>query len=453
MNVVIYNYPYDAPDDYIKDVLDHYGTIQGVRHQHWTNLPEISTGTRLVRINLKKSIPRFVMFHTYRCKVWYRGQPLHCDICKEGSHIAFNCPYKGKCLACKQPGHLARSCPSVCYRCKGGHASDSRPARRRWEYVSRDVEEVPSAAAADAAGVDSENLALAEAASVAEVVVRTGLCQSASQSSQVTDVPEVIVVEEGVATPPVPRQVLSDERFNQLDELDSQSSGGVFADSSQIGNTSQSILVNCGPGGASSGGELSAVNQIIQAIGANVNSNSNVISKENASKVKNAGNNNDMSNGNKSNVSNAGNCNVNESEANLNMENSNDNSNSSYCYSAVPLDGTPPGPPSFALPAPVDSVMATWDLRKRTISDVSSDDAAGSLSSSAPPSPCTPRKQSVGRESVAIPSDSIGSFSSPPSPSTPEGRGKNKKGAKKISVSHIPASIARVARMASFARK
>ena len=202
MNVVIYNYPYDAPDDYIKDVLDHYGTIQGVRHQHWTNLPEISTGTRLVRINLKKSIPRFVMFHTYRCKVWYRGQPLHCDICKEGSHIAFNCPYKGKCLACKQPGHLARSCPSVCYRCKGGHASDSRPARRRWEYVSRDVEEVPSAAAADAAGVDSENLALAEAASVAEVVVRTGLGQSASQSSQVTDVPEVIVVEEGVAAPP-----------------------------------------------------------------------------------------------------------------------------------------------------------------------------------------------------------------------------------------------------------
>ena len=203
VNVVIYNYPYDALDDYINEVLGNYGTIQGVRSQHWTNLPEISTGTRLVRINLKKPIPRFVMFHTYRCKVWYRGQPLHCDICKEGSHIAFNCPYKGKCLSCKQPGHLARICPSVCFRCKGSHASNSCPARRRWEYVLCDVAEVPSATAADAVGAASEDLALADTASVAEVVVRTGLGQSASQSSHLTDVPEVVVVEEGVA--PLPR--------------------------------------------------------------------------------------------------------------------------------------------------------------------------------------------------------------------------------------------------------
>ena len=261
VNVVVYNYPYDVPDEYINDVLDHYSTVWGVRSQHWTNLPDISMATRLVHINLKKSIPQFVMFHTYRCKVWYRGQPLHCDICKEGSHIAFNCPYKGKCLSCKQLGHLARSCPSVCFRCKGSHASDSCPACRHWEYVSRDVEEVPSAT--DAAGATSDDLILADAASVAEVVVRAGLGQPASQSSQLTDVPEVIVVEEGVAAPPVALQGL-DERFNQLDELDSQSSGGGFVLSSQIGNASQSILLNCGPGGASSGGELSALNQINQ---------------------------------------------------------------------------------------------------------------------------------------------------------------------------------------------
>jgi len=69
------------------------------------------------------------------------------------------------------------------------------------------------------------------------------------------------------------------------------------------------------------------------------------------------------------------------------MKNINDNSNISFCDSAVLLDGTPPspGPPSFALPSPVDSVMSpAMDLRKRTISDVSSDEAAESLSSSAP---------------------------------------------------------------------
>jgi len=196
------------------------------------------------------------------------------------------------------------------------------PAHRRWEYVSRDVEEVPSATASDATGATSDDLTLADAASVAEVVVRAGLDQPASQSSQLTDVPEVVVVEEGVFAPPVALQGLSDERFNQLDELDSQSSGGGFAHSSQIDNASQ-------------------ISQTIVENGANVNnaSNSNVISKENTSKVKNAGNSN--GNGNKSNASNAGNCNVNESEVNLNMENSNDNSNISYCDSAVLLDDTP----------------------------------------------------------------------------------------------------------------
>ena len=46
--------------------------------------------------------------------------------------------------------------------------------------------------------------------------------------------PEIIVVNEGDASPPVPPQIVLDDGFNQLDELDSQSS--------------QSILTNCGPG-------------------------------------------------------------------------------------------------------------------------------------------------------------------------------------------------------------
>ena len=165
VNVVVYNYPYDAPNEFIGDVLDHFGKIQNIRYQHWTNLPEVATGTRIVRIDLRRSIPRFVRFHTYRCKVWYRGQPSYCDICKEGSHIVFNCPYKGKCLSCKESGHVARKCPTVCFNCKGDHPSDSCPNRRRWEYVSRgDVAQSSSGANDDAHVVAvsaSEDLALA----------------------------------------------------------------------------------------------------------------------------------------------------------------------------------------------------------------------------------------------------------------------------------------------------
>lgn len=63
INAVVYNYPYDAPNAYINDALGRYGTIQSVHYQHWTNLPEVSTATRIARIariNLEGRIPCFV---------------------------------------------------------------------------------------------------------------------------------------------------------------------------------------------------------------------------------------------------------------------------------------------------------------------------------------------------------------------------------------------------------
>ena len=61
VNVVVYNYPFDAPNAYINDALSCYGKIQTVHFQHWTNLPEVVTSTPIVRINLKGGNPRFVI--------------------------------------------------------------------------------------------------------------------------------------------------------------------------------------------------------------------------------------------------------------------------------------------------------------------------------------------------------------------------------------------------------
>ena len=225
VNVVVYNYPYDAPDSYITDALESYGNIQGVRYQHWTNLPEIATGTRIVRINLKRSIPRFVMVHTYRCKVWYRGQPTYCDICKGGSHIAFNCPYKGKCLGCKGIGHFARNCPTVCFKCKGGHASDSCPNRRRWEHTLNadeasldvgaadavaDVSDPVVASATASAGIPVESDGSVVAADIADALPSDSVVDPASVAAQSAD-------------GSLPSSSLVDDRFNQLDEILSQS--------------------------------------------------------------------------------------------------------------------------------------------------------------------------------------------------------------------------------------
>jgi len=48
VNVVVYNYPYDALNEFIGDVLNHFGKIQNIRYQHWTNLPTFSSPVLLV---------------------------------------------------------------------------------------------------------------------------------------------------------------------------------------------------------------------------------------------------------------------------------------------------------------------------------------------------------------------------------------------------------------------
>ena len=44
-------------------------------------------------------------------KVWYKGQPLECAICK-GDHKVSDCDLKDTCLRCRKVGYFARNCPN-----------------------------------------------------------------------------------------------------------------------------------------------------------------------------------------------------------------------------------------------------------------------------------------------------------------------------------------------------
>ena len=127
-NVVIYHFPFEGSNDAIEKELDAYGTVKDVRFQHWTNLPEVATGTWVVRMVLEFDIPHFIYIWGIRCKVWYKGQPVDCDVCRKNGHKASSCPDKGKCLRCHESGHFARNCPNPWGR---NHASI--PVGRRQE--------------------------------------------------------------------------------------------------------------------------------------------------------------------------------------------------------------------------------------------------------------------------------------------------------------------------------
>ena len=111
-NVYVYLYPYESSDQPIIDFFSHYGTVDSVRFQTWTNLPDVSPGTRIIRMVRRNHIPRFVIINGHRCRVWYTGQPLKCDICS-GEHKVVSCPYKGKCIRCGEKGHFAHNCPTT----------------------------------------------------------------------------------------------------------------------------------------------------------------------------------------------------------------------------------------------------------------------------------------------------------------------------------------------------
>ena len=109
--VLVYNFPYENNDGPVHRVLSDYGSVEGISYQTWVGLPGIHTGTRVVKMVRSSPIPRSLVIAGVCCKIWYRGQPVTCDACREVGHVAAKCPNKGRCFHCRQQGHVARDCP------------------------------------------------------------------------------------------------------------------------------------------------------------------------------------------------------------------------------------------------------------------------------------------------------------------------------------------------------
>ena len=109
-HVLVYLFPFEGSNDHIKEALKYFGEIKEVKCQQWTNVPGVATGTRIVRMVRRHEIPRNIVIDGVKCRVWYKGQPLVCDICSN-NHKAADCPLRGKCRRCHQAGHFVRECP------------------------------------------------------------------------------------------------------------------------------------------------------------------------------------------------------------------------------------------------------------------------------------------------------------------------------------------------------
>ena len=178
------------------------------------------TGTILLDVILNHHIPRTLEVGKLRVKVWYRDQPLCCDICK-GPHRVTDCDLRGKCRRCGEEGHFARACPRPWARTgdaasRASYPADPTPAEAAGcatvTDATSDANRAPVAAADRAAGPDAD-----------------GAHDAALPTSQAPSEPDSLdgaTFDFSACTPAVdatPSASLSlDHRDNQLDELSSQ---------------------------------------------------------------------------------------------------------------------------------------------------------------------------------------------------------------------------------------
>ena len=64
------------------------------------------------------------MIDGLKCRVWYKGQPLVCDICSN-NHKAADCPLQGKCWRSHQASHFVRDCPKPVWYMPGSEDTPS----------------------------------------------------------------------------------------------------------------------------------------------------------------------------------------------------------------------------------------------------------------------------------------------------------------------------------------
>ena len=117
--VHVFDFPFEEDDRSLGVAFEAYGAVKSVKKQTFLSNQNIFNGTRLVDVVLSGVLPRFLMVDGYLCRLWYRGQPLVCNLCAVQGHRSANCPNKDKCRKCGKSGHFARNCTS------DGSAGDS----------------------------------------------------------------------------------------------------------------------------------------------------------------------------------------------------------------------------------------------------------------------------------------------------------------------------------------
>ena len=109
--VYLEHLPVEVLDESIVEALGAFGSVREIVNLKHAGT-EICNGTRLLKMSLASDVPVNVRILRYPCRVFYKGQPRPCPICRSPEHRAPDCPLRDVCRRCRRPGHFARDCDS-----------------------------------------------------------------------------------------------------------------------------------------------------------------------------------------------------------------------------------------------------------------------------------------------------------------------------------------------------
>ena len=108
--VYVHYFPLEGDDALIRDEQGKYGEVINIKHQSFSGIPGLFTGSRVLTMVLSDPVPAEFRIDDYPVRVWYKGIPPFCQICKISGHKAADCQFNGKCRRCGSPDHKAHAC-------------------------------------------------------------------------------------------------------------------------------------------------------------------------------------------------------------------------------------------------------------------------------------------------------------------------------------------------------
>ncbi|XP_058455345.1 uncharacterized protein LOC131432823 [Malaya genurostris] len=97
IQVRVHDLPPQCTEEYVREGMSQYGEVLSIEREVWRNFfPGIRNGVRVVRMQLRKAIPSYIIFnqdgkHPCKSLITYENQLVTCQFCEQPAHYGKPC--------------------------------------------------------------------------------------------------------------------------------------------------------------------------------------------------------------------------------------------------------------------------------------------------------------------------------------------------------------------------